>query len=137
MNPMTLCVAVLALLPPMSLMAASSEEIARRLEPVGKVCIQGQACPGVTVTVAAGGGAARSADDIINKHCNACHGPGLLNAPKSGDKAAWKTRADKEGGLDGLLAKAITGIEAMPAKGTCADCSDAELKAAIQKMSGL
>ncbi|MBD8575383.1 cytochrome c5 family protein [Pseudomonas syringae] len=121
----------------MSLMAASSEEIARRLEPVGKVCIQGQACPGVTVTAVASGGAARSADEIINKHCNTCHGPGLLNAPKKGDKAAWKTHADKEGGLDGLLAKAITGIGAMPPKGTCADCSDAELKAAIQEMSGL
>ncbi|WP_456362260.1 c-type cytochrome [Pseudomonas syringae] len=137
MNPITLCVAVLALLDSMSLMAASSEEIARRLEPVGKVCIQGQACPGVTVTAVASGGAARSADEIINKHCNTCHGPGLLNAPKKGDKAAWKTHADKEGGLDGLLAKAITGTGAMPPKGTCADCSDAELKAAIQEMSGL
>ena len=35
------------------------------------------------------------------------------------------------------LAKAITGINAMPPKGTCADCSDDELKGAIQKMSGL
>jgi len=40
-------------------------------------------------------------------------------------------------GLDGLLAKAITGLNAMPPKGTCGECSDAELKAAIQKMSGL
>ena len=89
------------------------------------------------VVAAAGGGGAKSPDDVIGKHCNACHGSGLLNAPKIGDTAAWKTRADEQGGLDGLLAKAITGINAMPPKGTCADCSDEELKGAIEKMSGL
>jgi cytochrome c5 len=86
---------------------------------------------------AGGAGGAKSPDDVIGKHCNACHGTGLLGAPKIGDAAAWKTRADEQGGLSGLLAKAITGINAMPPKGTCADCSDDELKGAIQKMSGL
>jgi cytochrome c5 len=74
---------------------------------------------------------------VIAKHCNACHGTGLLGAPKVGDAAAWGERAKKEGGVDGLLAKAISGINAMPPKGTCADCSDADLKGAIEKMSGL
>ena len=89
------------------------------------------------VAVSAGGGDAKTPDSVIAKHCNACHGSGLLGAPKIGDTAAWKERADHQGGLDGILAKAITGINAMPPKGTCADCSDADLKAAIQKMSGL
>ncbi|GAB7530571.1 cytochrome c5 family protein [Pseudomonas sp. 3A(2025)] len=138
MNPIKLCLAMAAavLLTPVGLMAASSEEIAQRLEPVGKVCIQGQDCAGVTVATAAGG-AARGAQAIIDKHCIACHSIGLMDAPKIGDNAAWKTRADKDGGLDGLLAKAITGINTMPPKGTCGDCTDDELKAAIQKMSGL
>ena len=48
-----------------------------------------------------------------------------------------RVRAAHQGGLDGLLAKAITGLNAMPPKGTCADCSDDELKGAIEKMSGL
>lgn len=117
--------------------AATNDEIAKRLEPVGQVCVQGKECAGMEVVAAAGGGGAKSPDDVIAKHCNACHGTGLLNAPKIGDAAAWKTRADEQGGLDGLLAKAITGINAMPPKGTCADCSDEELKGAIQKMSGL
>ena len=46
-------------------------------------------------------------------------------------------KPDHQGGLDGILAKAITGINAMPPKGTCADCSDDELKGAIKEMSGL
>lgn len=138
MNPIKLCLAMAAamLLAPLGLMAASSEEIAQRLEPVGKVCIKGQECQGVTVATVAGG-AARAGQAIIDKHCIACHSIGLMDAPKIGDTAAWKTRADKEGGLDGLLAKAITGLNTMPPKGTCGDCTDDELKAAIQTMSGL
>lgn len=117
--------------------AASNEAIARRLEPVGQVCVQGKECPGVQFVGAAGGGAARSADDVIAKHCTVCHSGIMPNAPVIGDTAAWTERAQKEGGLDGLLAKAITGINAMPPKGTCGDCSDEDLKGAIQKMSGL
>lgn len=86
---------------------------------------------------AGGAGGAKTPKDVIAKHCNACHGTGLLGAPKIGDKAAWKARAEKEGGLDGVLAKAITGVNAMPPKGTCADCSDDDLKGAIKEMSGL
>ncbi|MBJ9974598.1 cytochrome c5 family protein [Pseudomonas sp. S75] len=121
----------------MSATATTSDEIAKRLEPVGQVCIQGQECKGMAVTAAAAGAGARSADDIVAKHCNACHGTGLLDAPKIGDTAAWQARADHQGGLDGILAKAITGLNAMPPKGTCGDCSDDELMKAIKKMSGL
>ncbi|MFV9682091.1 c-type cytochrome [Pseudomonas sp. NY15367] len=117
--------------------ATTDEAIAERLKPVGEVCIMGEECKGVENVAAAAGGGARTADDIIAKHCNACHGAGVLGAPKIGDTAAWKERADHQGGLDGILAAAISGINAMPPKGTCADCTDEELREAIQKMSGL
>lgn len=120
-----------------SAQAATNDEIAKRLEPVGQVCVQGQECKGMEVAASAGGGGAKTPDDVIAKHCNACHGTGLLGSPKIGDAADWGKRAKEQGGLDGLLAKAITGINSMPPKGTCADCSDAELKGAISKMSGL
>lgn len=120
-----------------SVQAAPNDEIAKRLEPVGQVCVQGQECKGMEVVASAGGGGAKTPKDVIAKHCNACHGTGLLGAPKIGDTAAWKERADHQGGLDGILAKAITGINAMPPKGTCADCSDEELMGAIKEMSGL
>jgi cytochrome c5 len=121
-----------------SAQASTSDDLAKRLEPVGQVCIQGKECPGMDVAATAGGvGGAKSPDDVIGKHCNACHGTGLLGSPKIGDSADWGKRAKEQGGLDGLLAKAISGINAMPPKGTCADCSDEELKGAIKKMSGL
>lgn len=118
--------------------ATTSDDLAKRLDPVGQVCVQGKECAGMDVAASAGGaGGAKSADEIIAGHCIACHGSGLLGAPKIGDAADWGNRAKTQGGLDGILAKAITGINSMPPKGTCADCSDAELKSAIQKMSGL
>lgn len=120
-----------------SAQATTTEAIAERLKPVGEVCIQGQECKGVGTVATAAGGAARSGADVVAKFCNACHGTGLLNAPKNHDKAAWKTRADAKGGLDGLVKSAIAGLNAMPPKGTCSDCSDDEMRAAIQEMSGL
>lgn len=121
-----------------SAQATTNEAIAERLKPVGEVCIQGQECKGVgAVAAAAAGGAARSGADVVAKFCNACHGIGLLDAPKNHDNAAWKTRADAKGGLDGLVKSAIAGLGAMPPKGTCSDCSDDEMRAAIEEMSGL
>ena len=120
-----------------SAQAATNDDIAKRLEPVGQVCVQGKECKGMEVAASAGGGDAKTPDSVIAKHCGACHTAGVLGAPKIGDAAAWGERAKKEGGVDGLLAKAISGINSMPPKGTCADCSDADLKGAIQKMSGL
>jgi cytochrome c5 len=120
-----------------SAQAATNDDIAERLKPVGEVCIQGDECAAAGAATAAAGGAARSGEEVVGKFCNACHGTGLLDSPKVGDTAAWQARADKEGGLDGLLATAISGINAMPPKGTCADCSDDELMDAIKHMSGL
>ncbi|MFJ7796830.1 c-type cytochrome [Pseudomonas sp. NPDC096950] len=120
-----------------SAQASTTDDIAKRLEPVGQVCVTGQECKGMEVAASAGGGGAKTPDEVIAKHCNACHGTGLLGSPKIGDAADWGKRAKEQGGVDGLLAKAISGINSMPPKGTCADCSDDELKGAISKMSGL
>ena len=117
--------------------SAKYAEISERLQPVGQVCVSGQECKGVGAVAVAAGGAAQSPDDVIAKYCGACHMSGLLGAPKIGDAAAWKTRASAKGGVDGLLKSAIAGLNAMPPKGTCATCSDDELKGAIHKMSGL
>ena len=131
-------VAVLALWA-VSAQAATVDEaaIAERIKPVGQVCVSGQECKGVGAVAAAAGAAAMSADDVIAKYCGACHTAGVLGAPKIADSADWKKRASERGGLDALLKSAIAGRNSMPPKGTCATCSDDELKGAIKKMSGL
>jgi len=76
--------------------------------------------------------AERTGVEVYNTKCLACHMPGVAGAPKVGDKAAWDARMAK--GMDQVLAVAKKGINAMPPMGTCMDCSDAELTAAIQHM---
>ena len=69
---------------------------------------------------------------VYNSKCIICHGSGVAGAPKVGDKAAWAPRVAT--GMDTLLASAIKGKNAMPPRGTCTECSDADLKAAIEYM---
>jgi len=73
-------------------------------------------------------------DKVYAKSCVSCHGSGAAGAPKLGDKAAWSARIAK--GNDTLYTSAIKGITgtAMLPKGTCAACSDDELKAAVDYM---
>ncbi|MES2819132.1 MAG: c-type cytochrome [Pseudomonadota bacterium] len=120
-----------------SAQAATNDDIAARLKPVGEVCVQGAECKGVEAVAVSAPGAPRSGSDIVAKHCGACHNAGVLGAPVAGETAAWKARADARGGLDAILKTAISGINAMPPKGTCGDCSDDELLSAIKQMSGL
>lgn len=68
-----------------------------------------------------------------NKACAACHASGAAGAPKKGDKAAWGPRLKQ--GEATLLAHVKNGFKAMPAKGLCMDCSDADYKALIKYMS--
>lgn len=96
------------------------------IKPIGTVVVAGES----SSSAAAAG--PRSGTDVYNSFCMACHATGAAGAPKVGDKAAWAPRANK--GLDGLLATANSGLNAMPPKGTCGDCSDDELKGAIRHM---
>ena len=48
-----------------SAQATTNDDIAKRLEPVGKVCVQGQECKGMEVTASVGGGGGMTPDDII------------------------------------------------------------------------
>jgi cytochrome c5 len=75
---------------------------------------------------------ARAPDAILNQHCNVCHLTGWNGAPLSGDANDWQPRLTT--GFDSLLKNAKQGINNMPPMGTCQDCTDAELEAAIRKM---
>jgi cytochrome c5 len=62
----------------------------------------------------------------------ACHGTGAAGAPMKGNKGQWAPRIEK--GLEQLVANAISGINAMPPKGTCMDCSDEEIHSVVEYM---
>lgn len=111
--------------------ATDSEEdkIRERIKPVGEVCV-GAECGGAVVAAAG----PRSGEDVYGGACVACHGSGVLGAPKAGDAADWDGRLAK--GLDETWQNAINGLNSMPPKGNCMDCSDDEILAAIKFMSG-
>ena len=54
-------------------------------------------------------------EKIYTATCLACHGSGVLGAPKIADKAMWEPRIAK--GMDVLYANSIKGINTMPARG--------------------
>ncbi len=111
------------------------QEIVERIKPFGDVCVTGDSCAGAAPMVASG--EPRSGEGVYNTYCTACHTTGVLNAPLRDDKSAWDAKLAAAGSYDKLLANAINGINAMPPKGTCMDCSDDEISLAIQYMSGL
>ena len=79
--------------------------------------------------------ASRSGIQVYKKSCAGCHAGGIANAPKLSDKTAWKPRLAK--GSDALYSSALNGVPgtAMMKKGNCMDCSDSELKAAVDFMT--
>ena len=83
-------------------------------------------------TLAADSGAARTGAEVYRDYCASCHSGGMQGAPVANDAEEWQPRLAK--GAAALFEKAKQGFDAMPPKGTCMDCTDAELQAAIDEM---
>ncbi len=110
---------------------ALTQAIQARIAPIGTVITDPAALLKVS---AAAPHTPLSGEQIVTQVCSACHGSGMLGAPKIGDKAAWGGRLKADGGIDGLFASASKGKGSMPARGGNPDLSDDELKSAIQQM---
>ncbi len=86
-------------------------------------------------TAAAAAPAAATKPDgkkVFDTTCMACHGTGVLGAPKFGDKAAWAPRIKQ--GMDTLYNSALKGKGAMPPKGGNTALADADVKAGVDYM---
>ena len=87
----------------------------------------------LSIALSAGAAFAEPDMDKYNKSCADCHATGAANAPKTGDAAAWEPRMAK--GMDTLVQSVQNGLNAMPPKGMCFDCSDEDYKAMITYMA--
>lgn len=105
----------------------SPEAIAERLRPVSD--------EGFTLKDVNAPKQLQAGVDIYKTTCAACHDSGAAGAPKTGDAAAWSARIAK--GYDKLVANAINGINAMPAKGGNPDLDDVEVARAVVHMANL
>ena len=104
----------------------SADTIAERLKPSGELWLQGMDCGGVAAPVVVG---PKSADQVYNTVCMACHDTGAAGSPKRGDKAAWAPRLTQ--GMATLYEHSLNGIRGMPAKGGNPKLSDDEVKSAV------
>ena len=106
-------------------------DIEARIPPFCEVCVQGEACGGGDAMATNAG---RSGEDVYNGACMACHSAGIAGAPKVGDQLAWTDRIAK--GMDVLYDSGINGVAGtgMIARGGCADCSDDEIRLAVDFM---
>lgn len=90
----------------------------------------------VMAAVVAAMSANANAFDVDAKYkqtCAACHAMGVAGAPKAFDKAAWEPRKAK--GMDTLVSSVTNGLNAMPPRGLCMDCTADQYKQLINYMS--
>lgn len=104
-----------------------NQELLKRIQPVGKVQLASDMPAERT--------GPRTGEEVYKVSCSACHTSGLLGAPKINSNADWQPRIDAKG-FDTVWQNAIDGIGQMPAMGTCMDCDNDEIKAAIEYMIG-
>jgi len=100
-----------------------------RIKPIGEVRIDSSI---LVASSESSGNAERSGEKIYNSNCIGCHSSGVMGAPKYASLEDWAPRIDL--GLEKLTLSAIAGKGGMPAKGTCMDCSDNEIKLTVQYM---
>lgn len=139
---------------------SDTARISSNLAPVGEICLAGDPCTAAPAAAAATAtaspqvatptpapaaaaepepapAAAPAVDDFdvagaYQLRCFACHGTGAAGAPVAGDADAWGERMAK--GMDAVMANAINGLGAMPARGLCMDCTDDHIRSLIEYM---
>jgi cytochrome c5 len=107
----------------------TDDDIRERLAPFGSLCRAGDDCGSASAVADTG---PLSGEDVYNQFCFACHATGASDAPIFANAEAWSPRIDK--GMDALMSSTLNGIGMMPPKGTCMNCSDEELRAAVGYM---
>jgi cytochrome c5 len=103
----------------------SSEAIAARLMPVADAGFTLKDVNAVKVL--------QAGDAVYKATCSACHDSGAAGAPKFGDAGQWAPRIAQ--GQEKLVANALKGVRAMPAKGGNPDLDDVEVERAVVYMA--
>jgi cytochrome c5 len=113
-----------------ALSPSARQAIEARIKPIGEVNVAKQDSPNPEATAGVQESPGKA---TYEQYCSVCHQDGIAAAPKFRNAENWKPRLDKET-IDELVASATKGLNAMPMKGTCVECTDEDLKNAIQYM---
>ena len=128
---MGVCVLLLSFSQALAELSGSLEEseISLRLQPEAQVNVKADSTIPVTSAVVP---VLNIGQHRYEETCHICHGSGLAGAPKFQDHADWAPRIAE--GIDILVQRAIQGYKAMPPKGSCMNCSDEEIRKAVEYM---
>lgn len=110
------------------------QQILERIAPIGQVHLEkkaGEVAPAAKTVESTPTKAPGQA--IYESRCIVCHAEGVAGAPKFRNASDWGPRMANTN-IEGLVAIAVKGLNAMPPKGTCGECSEDDIKAAIQYM---
>ncbi len=99
------------------------EATAKRIAPVARLDLVDASGPKVFKT----------GEQVYKAVCSSCHTAGVAGSPKFGDTAAWAPIVKT--GLDTMVANAIKGKNAMPAKGGNPALDDFEINRAVVYMA--
>lgn len=105
------------------------DEIVARLKPAGALCKEGDDCGKAAVAASTG---PMSGDQVYGTYCKTCHEAGIGGAPVYGNAEQWAPRIAT--GIDALWGSTLNGKAGMPPRGTCMNCSEDELRAALEFM---
>jgi cytochrome c5 len=72
-------------------------------------------------------------EQVYRQSCGTCHDGGKLGAPVIGDKVQWAPLLRRN--FDLLLTNTLLGVDNMPPKGGCSECSNSEIIAAVKFMA--
>jgi cytochrome c5 len=120
--------------------SARDQQIAERLAPVGTVCLAGETCATGAATAAApvaatGAAAAFDVSAAYEQYCAMCHNTGMAGAPMRTPVDHWQARL-ADVGINTIVTNAINGINAMPARGMCMNCSDENIGELVNYLMG-
>ena len=73
-----------------------------------------------------------NAEQAYMQSCFACHNAGAGGAPQLTNTDDWNARMEK--GMEAMMNNVINGMNAMPAKGLCFNCTDEDLQAIVEYM---
>lgn len=70
---------------------------------------------------------------IYQNVCSMCHQSGTMGAPRIGNGGGWLNRL-KQSGLERFYKRTFKGFNNMPSMGACVNCSDNDIKSAVNYM---
>lgn len=111
-----------------------NQQISERIAAVDNVCLAGEECAAAGTATIAQADTAFSVEDTYEQYCAMCHNTGMAGSPVRGDTDIWASRLD-DIGFEALVTNAIEGVNAMPPRGMCNDCSDEQIAELVEYLA--